>query len=354
MISDSSNNIVSSSDSNLPGPPESASPAHPPPLPTSKLLFSNLKGTLKSQVKFLPFGDYDIASYIGHRGISCAERQRELDLFRFHTPTESERTEVHLPSGRINLHSTKEVFFLCGGLVGVRFESSELQHVTRLCADMTSRWNKLSNIFETFHLSLKKFKIPAEMDENCPNTIQVMEYHKLGDEYLELVVQLQTLVKEKQKQIDKSAVYDHALLRGTDPEDAGHPFPSWYTILKAKYDKEVGGGDKSVGKKGPSMTLGKFAVFLGCHALDPQSWTEKEKEALDELIDASKDFTSIFGSNPSPHHNPHPHAQPPHPHPADKAACAYYARRYFNFLKSVPELKSCVWDEEAVNEMKFA
>ncbi|RYH23643.1 hypothetical protein EON65_17645 [archaeon] len=202
--------MVTNVDSNLPSPPEAPTHIQPPITPASNLIFSaNLKSTLKSQVKFLPFVDYDVASYIGHRGISCAERQRELDFFRFHTPTESERTDVHLPSGRINLHSTKEVFFLCGGLVGVRFESSELQHVTHLCADMTTRWNKLSNIFETFHLSLKKFRISAELDGNCPNTIQVMEYHKLGDEYLELVVQLQTLVKEKQRQIDKSAMYDH-------------------------------------------------------------------------------------------------------------------------------------------------
>lgn len=114
--------------------------------------------------------------------------------------------------------------------------------------------------------------------------------------------------------------------------------------------KETAAG-KTTSKKAANMTLGKFAVFLGCHALDPQSWTQKEKEALDELIDASKDFTSIFGGNPAPHHNPHPHLQHT-PHPSDKDGCAYYARRYFNFLKSVPELKSCVWDEEAISEMK--
>jgi hypothetical protein len=164
---------------------------------------------LKSKLKFYAFCDYDITSYIGHRGISCAERMREFDLFRFHTPTEEERTEIHLPTARLNLHSTKEIFYLCGGLVGVRFDSDELHKLADLAHKLSVAYERLVNVFETFHLVFKKFKIPIKQELPCENTNAVSVFHQLGDEYLQVMIELQQLVRNKQKTIGRDAYYNH-------------------------------------------------------------------------------------------------------------------------------------------------
>lgn len=62
-----------------------------------------------------------------------------------------------------------------------------------------------------------------------------------------------------------------------------------------------------------------------------------------QLVEASQDFSCIFGGDATTRRHHH----------HDKESCAYFAKRYFNFLKAVPELKSSVLDEEALESMKY-
>lgn len=242
---------------------------------------------LKNKVTFKAFAEYDIPSLIGHRNISCAERMRELDLFHFHAPTAEERAVVHLPSERLNLQSPKEVFYLCGGLVGVRFEGHELRHLTELTTELSRLWDQLAAVFTLFHLALKKFRIEAQPDPNCASTKSVMEFHDLGDRYLSRMRDLQDIVVKKQATIDRDAYYNHEITRGDPDSDgkAGHVYPVWFTVLRTKYETEV--LDTAMHTHGlhrrPSLTLGKFAVYLGSHALDRGSWTDEEVLALEEV-----------------------------------------------------------------------
>lgn len=319
------------------------------------LLASNL--TFKSKVVFRSFCDYDMSAFIKHRSMTCAERMRELDLFRFHTPTEQERGIAHLPTDRLNLQSPKDVMYLCGGLVGVRFNTDELHHLTDLTHRMASLWDNLVRLFEAFHLSLKKFRIESEPRDSCESTRAVMEFHDAGDAYMVAVQELQSFVKAKQGSIDRNA---HINLGNVDVDGLiGHRYPQWFTVLREKYEKEVLGidtlatrsddasspnDDKPCGvgtvirvgsNSRPRFTLGKFAVFLGKLGTDAGCLLPKEREAIAELLEASQDFNCIFGSRDS--------ASTP-----AGVDTKELSRRYFNFLRSVPELKSTVLDEEAL------
>jgi hypothetical protein len=73
-----------------------------------------------------------------------------------------------------------------------------------------------------------------------------------------------------------------------DPDSickTGHAYPHWLTVLRSKYEQEVLGTAVSNEnhQRKPSLTLGKFAVFLGSHALDPAAWTPEEMHALEEV-----------------------------------------------------------------------
>lgn len=238
--------------------------------------------SFKSKVVFKSFVDYDIDSFLGHRSISCAERMRELDMFRFHNPTEAERETVHLSTSRLSLHTSKDLLALCGGLLGVRFETEELHQLNDIAHRLSELYERLSFIFTNFHLSLKKFRIDSVPSETCESTKAVMEFHNLGDEYLTLVKDLQSIIRRKQATIDRDAHCNQI-----DPDADGivaHKYPRWFLILKERYNREV--LEKAVDSNGktPKFTLGKFAVYLAIHAPERESWRHEEIEALEEVI----------------------------------------------------------------------
>jgi hypothetical protein len=61
------------------------------------------------------------------------------------------------------------------------------------------------------------------------------------------------------------------------------------------------------------------------------------------LIEASRDYRSIFGRDGEQERHHH----------RSRESCQYFSKRYYNFLRSMPELKSTVSDEEALQRMQF-
>lgn len=148
-----------------------------------------------------------------------------------------------------------------------------------------------------------------------------------------------------------------------DPESRiGSQFPQWFTVLKEKYVTHLTAFKET--SELPKFTLGKFAVFLSSCVHGPITCTPDEIQALNEvcrifitvcytsfgfmslspsqLKDASVDNISIF--------RPEVHVTSNNMTDAQRK---YWAHRFFDFLKSVPELKTTVKDEKAVESMSI-
>eukprot|EP00981_Chlorochromonas_danica_P011952 scaffold4358_cov177-Ochromonas_danica.AAC.6 len=249
--------------------------------------------------------------------------------------------------------------------------NEDLHNVTSLTNHLAALWNEVATVFGAFHLALKKFRIEedygdeeqevqVEGDSRRESTKAVMKFHHLGDSYLQEIINLQDIVRKKQDTIDRTAIQNHTI-KNIDPDSdgvVGHVYPKWFLILKEKYENEalVGVDDLTADssntntavtkKKKLVFTLGKLAVFLGFHGMNRDTWKEVEIEALEELIDASKDFQTIFGQNNQP-------SGSPLRSPLNRDSCKYLGRRFFNFMRSVPELKGCIPDEEALEQMRY-
>jgi len=168
--------------------------------------------TLKPRAKPEKFTDYKIEQFLHHRGKNATERLRELDKIRMYTPLPDEIQLLNVTPYRMNLLVMQDVMYLCGGLVGVRFSSEELQELLRLTKGMNSAWNDVSKAFQEMSTACKKLSLPV--DEIVPGAVAeqtsddvdlVKKLHMYADEYVQLFTQLQVFVKEKQKGVDPSA-----------------------------------------------------------------------------------------------------------------------------------------------------
>jgi len=167
---------------------------------------------LKPRAKPEKFTDYKIEQFLHHRGKNATERLRELDKIRMYTPLPDEIQLLNVTPYRMNLLVMQDVMYLCGGLVGVRFSSEELQELLRLTKGMNSAWNDVSKAFQEMSTACKKLSLPV--DEIVPGAVVeqtrddvdlVKKLHMYADEYVQLFAQLQVFVKEKQKGVDPSA-----------------------------------------------------------------------------------------------------------------------------------------------------
>jgi hypothetical protein len=162
-----------------------------------------------------------------------------------------------------------------------------------------------------------------------------------------------------------------------DPEaKMGSPFPNWYNVLRAKYEKHLI-DHKIVDITMPiKFTLGRFAVFLTNCYEGIISCTPAEQNCLNEvgsvlswnscfftflcftysffgvfstnfqILEASQDNTSLF-------HTDAPVFTIQDKDQKVRYITHYMSHRLYNFMRSVPELKYETKDEDSLKKMKF-
>ena len=181
-----------------------------PPQPPTLFSFPNslLAGTgkLKKSKEKSAFCDYNLALYSGNQSVSLNERMRIIDQFHFHSPTEEECKLLHIPDDRINLLLVKDLLYLCGGGVGVRFTGEELMALKAISSNMSQLWTSIDQQYNALNISQKKVVISdilttkiATEDDSITGVIKL---HEDIDNYLVLVSELQQIVKSKQLSID--------------------------------------------------------------------------------------------------------------------------------------------------------
>ena len=88
--------------------------------------------------------------------VSVADRMRHLDDLHKHAPLSEECVELNIPDDRLDLHSTRDILFLCGGCAGVRFSSEDFTTMSRSVSLLIPIWAQLESQFKTMDNASKK------------------------------------------------------------------------------------------------------------------------------------------------------------------------------------------------------
>ena len=144
-----------------------------------------------------------------------------------HNPQDEECKLLNIPNDRINLHVKKNLLFLCGGGVGVRFTSDDLKNLDIITKELVELWNIIENIYKILDANMKKTLLKqsdldnididlimtevnniineckeiSKIEENDKNKILIFFNNKCNN-YLLKVKELQHLVKSKQESLE--------------------------------------------------------------------------------------------------------------------------------------------------------
>jgi hypothetical protein len=88
--------------------------------------------------------------------VSVADRMRYLDDLHKHAPLPEECEELNIPDDRLDLHTIKDILFLCGGCAGVRFTSEDFATIHLIVAKLVPLWEQLEKQFKEFDNASKK------------------------------------------------------------------------------------------------------------------------------------------------------------------------------------------------------
>ncbi|KAJ1397356.1 hypothetical protein B484DRAFT_458719 [Ochromonadaceae sp. CCMP2298] len=225
-------------------------------------------GKLRERVEKKTLVEYALAFGRG----SATDRLRELDSVRQHTPLPAEVSLLNLTPYRLNLHDSQTLLHLCGGLVGVRFSSTDLTALLGLSKRMVTCWAGLDAQHKSMGAGAKKLVLPASAPSSTPvsegssavegsavessvvagvavessavggigaeaeseDVAQVRAFHATADEYVLLLQELQRVLREKQAEIDPSSKRE--LRIDADPESkVGRKLPAWLSTLAEKH-----------------------------------------------------------------------------------------------------------------------
>jgi len=162
-------------------------------------------GLLKKVNERKSFCSYDIIPLLENKSISLNERMRVIDAFHIHAPIEEECTLLHIPDDRINLLNLKELLYLCGGGVGVRFTSEDFFLMKSLLNEMKVCWDSIDHKYKSLSPAMRKkivINCSCETESNIEKELlEAISLHETMDKYLLLVKNLQRYVQEKQSTI---------------------------------------------------------------------------------------------------------------------------------------------------------
>ena len=302
---------------------------------------------------------------------NLTERMRELDDIRMRVPVPEECTELNIPDSRLNLHSLQNILLLCGGCVGVRFTGDELPALIASTTSCEALFVKIDSAFKALPTTDKNRRLhgPYEVIESTSsssvrcthpddiaagsesNEIANVQYQLDG--YIDKMRQLQTLVRTKNATLPSPEERLKYQGYGKDPDaiEGAASQPQWLSVLMAKYSKAVGldTDESSVQTHGHGkITLGKLAAYFSCIAMGLFACSADEKDAFFVILHASNDVRHTFSFETD-----EPRSfidRVGHSFPSTIAAQQYWSKRFYNFLRTLTELKSMKEDEKSINQ----
>jgi hypothetical protein len=197
----------------------------------NSLLFDALllhqKGLRTSQ-KNTAFIDESFDQFDSTWSKNVTERMRALDDIRMRTPTQRECQKLNIPGDRLNLHNTPSILLLCGGCVGVRFTTEEIQKLVSITTSCETLYKIIESDYKALPQSFKIRRLKGSYNEQsektdnnvvdsnfsppslphfCPNhpedtdAFEIIKLHRAIDLYLKFVIEIQVLVKLKNNSI---------------------------------------------------------------------------------------------------------------------------------------------------------
>jgi hypothetical protein len=231
--------------------------------------------------------------------ITPKDRMRNIDELRKHVPTPEECDVLNVPSDRLFVDNIKDVLYLSGGCAGVRFSTAELKSLQSLISNIKDLVKILEKTYAKLTPEQTKLNINPTSSEQIDRSAEsasgasnmtVMYFHGVADDLTQLISQLQVVVHEKQKLIDKSAA---KMKFENDPDNipGGMPRPRWLDILMIKCEAYLNHAAPTFSEGGitPSMisrkplTKGKLSAFISFLCIGALPCTEDEQAALEEV-----------------------------------------------------------------------
>lgn len=187
------------------------------PLSPMMIQFQSMKSpSLKDKFIKKRFIDYNLLDYLSSNNKKCINDQlRDLDLIRLHTPLKEEVELLNISDYRMNLHIKNDILYLCGGLIGVRFNNDDLNLILNTIKNLNNLWNQLDLYYKTMNSISKKMIVhdnnplinKDDIDSNIDNEElynnqqSILQFQLLYDNYLQQLIIIQDLIKKKQNEI---------------------------------------------------------------------------------------------------------------------------------------------------------
>jgi len=248
-----------------------------------------LKST-KRATTFVLKGGSKLVGKVEDWSVTPTERMRNIDELRKHIPTPEECDLLNIPDDRLFADNMKDVLYLSGGCAGVRFSTSELRSLQNLVANISDLCKTLEKSFRRLSPEQTKISIDAILHTNKPNRSdtnpwgdynKITYFHGVADDLLNLIDELQRVVSQKQKSIDKTA---SKMKFDSDPDGGAAPRPKWLDVLMQKFDKHFNVHDPTLTSKTTVLlSKGKLASFISYCLVDDVPCSKEEREAMEEV-----------------------------------------------------------------------
>jgi hypothetical protein len=270
-----------------PPPPQMAPPLQmaPPRIPLMSFQSPQLRKTAPRE-KFVNFNLQSLDHYF----ISIPMRMRALNFLRFYEILPEESVELNLPkSKKIDMFSIKELFYLCGGYVGIRFADDDFKLLDIITKELKIYWTNMEEIynFPAGSSQLKEYSTMECFRNNDKNFI--LSITKLQD-FVKIKQLL--IIKKSKEQIEQEELKkeNRKLLKVEEENILMQKKPKWLNCLSLKYTQSIAeilervDGYSLKFSNMDKFTIGKFSVFLSFCVLYKVVLNLEQNEALIEVF----------------------------------------------------------------------